>query len=48
MASKDQLPLISHGMHPHSGKCALMHPQVNGKAPLNGLATPDLWAIPAP
>ena len=48
MASKDQLPLFSHGMHPDSGKCDLMHRHVNGKAPLNGLVTPELWAIPAP
>ena len=48
MASKDQLPPISYGMHPHSGKCALMHRHVNGKAPLNDLPTLDLWAIPAP
>ena len=50
MASKDQLPLISHGMHPNSGKGDVMHRvHVNGKAPLNGLATPNLWAgIPGP
>ena len=49
MASKVQLPVIPHGMHPHSGKCDLMQLDMHGKAPLNGVATPDLWAyLPGP
>ena len=45
MASQDRLLMITHEVHPYLGNCDhLMQEDMHGKASLNGLAPPNLWA----